>query len=235
MTREQVIAELQALGNDRMKRIYLSNGAREPVFGVATGAMKPLAKAHMHDQALAEELYATGIYDAMYLAGMIADPKAMTEADFDRWMDGAYFVMLGDYVVSVTLAESPLAQTVADRWIRSGGELRMSAGWRTYEWLLGYLPDQRFDAQKLSGMLAAVQAGIHSAPGHAKKAMNGFLIAVGVSFAPLHAEAVAVAQAVGPLYPVNAKGACEAPIASAAIEKMAASGKIGFKRRAVRC
>jgi len=36
---------------------------------------------------LAEQLYTTGNYDAMYFAGIIADPNAMTEADFERWMD----------------------------------------------------------------------------------------------------------------------------------------------------
>ena len=79
-----VMQELALLGKERMKKMYLSNGAHEPVFGVATGAMKPLSKQIKIDQQLSEELYATGNYDAMYFAGVIADPIAMTEADFDR-------------------------------------------------------------------------------------------------------------------------------------------------------
>ena len=57
------------------------------------------------------------------------DPMAMTEADFERWIDAAYFYMLSDYVVAVTLAETDIAQVVADKWIASGEELKMSAGW----------------------------------------------------------------------------------------------------------
>ena len=39
--------------------------------------MKPIAKKIKLNQELAEELYATGNYDAMYFfAGIIADPKA---------------------------------------------------------------------------------------------------------------------------------------------------------------
>ena len=41
---ETVMRELEALGKERMKKMYLSNGAYEPLFGVATGAMKPIAK-----------------------------------------------------------------------------------------------------------------------------------------------------------------------------------------------
>lgn len=34
---------------------------------------------------------------------------AMTEENFDRWMDEAYFYMLSDFVVAVTLAETDIA------------------------------------------------------------------------------------------------------------------------------
>ena len=102
---ETVMQELEALGKERTKKSYVSNGAHEPLFGVATGAMKPIAKKIKTDQQLAEELYATGNYDAMYFAGIIADPKAMTASDFERWIAGAYFYMLSDYVVAVTLSE----------------------------------------------------------------------------------------------------------------------------------
>ena len=138
---EMVMQELEALGKDRIKKTYISNGAREPLFGVATGAMKPLAKKIKKNQALAEQLYNTENYDAMYFAGIIADPLAMTEADFERWIDGAYFYMLSDYVVAVTLAEADIAQLVADKWIASGEELRMSAGWSCYCWLMGNRPE----------------------------------------------------------------------------------------------
>lgn len=92
MNVEMVMQELEALGKERTKKMYISNGALEPLFGVATGAMKPIVKKIKINQDLAEELYSTGNYDAMYFAGIIADPKAMTESDYDRWMDAAYFL-----------------------------------------------------------------------------------------------------------------------------------------------
>ncbi len=92
----EVMTELESLGKERTKKMYLSNGAVEPLFGVTTGSMKPMGKAIKIDQDLAEELYASGNYDAMYFAGVIADANAMTEADYDRWMDQAYCFMLAD-------------------------------------------------------------------------------------------------------------------------------------------
>jgi hypothetical protein len=41
---QTVLQELESLGSERTKKAYMQQGAREPLFGVATGAMKPIAK-----------------------------------------------------------------------------------------------------------------------------------------------------------------------------------------------
>lgn len=235
MDMQTVMQELQALGKERMKKIYMSNGAREPVFGVATGAMKPLEKQIKINQALAEELYASGNYDAMYFAGIIADPKVMTAADFNRWIEQAYFYMISDYVVAVTLAEADIAQEVADAWIVSCEELKMSAAWSCYCWLLGSRKDHEFDIDKLARMLEMARATIHESPKRTKIAMNNFIATVGVSFIPLHEMALEIAKEVG-LVEIK-KDAKKSTFLNAAeiIEKDVAKGRIGFKRKHVRC
>jgi DNA alkylation repair enzyme len=232
---DSVMRELESLGTAHTKKSYLSRGVREPLFGVATGAMKPLKKQSGLDQALADKLWDTGNYDAMYFAGMIADVPAMTERDFDRWIDGAYCAMLSDFVVAVTLAESDLAQRVAGRWIRSGEENRASAGWACYEWLLGWRPDSYFERETIQQLLELAARTIHEASPRAKRAMNNFIVAVGVSYQPLHDEAIRTADDIGTVE-VVVNGTAK-PLGSAAeqIRKAAEKGRIGFKRRAVRC
>ncbi|MEH7380942.1 DNA alkylation repair protein [Bacillus sp. JJ1533] len=232
---ETVMQELEAFGKERTKKMYISNGAKEPLFGVATGAMKPIAKKIKINQPLAEELYATGNYDAMYFAGIIADPKGMTEADYDRWMDGAYFYMLADYVVAVTLSESDIAQEVADKWIASGEELRMSAGWSCYCWLLGNRKDHEFSESKLSDMLDLVKNTIHDAPERTKSAMNNFLYTVGISYVPLHEKAVKTATEVGIVEMKREKKKSSFLNAYENIQKELDKGRLGFKRKYVRC
>lgn len=232
---ETVMQELEALGKERTKKIYISNGAHEPLFGVATGAMKPLAKKIKINQPLAEELYATGNYDAMYFAGIIADPKAMTESDYDRWMDGAYFYMLSDYVVAVTLSESDIAQEVADKWIDSGDELRMSAGWSCYCWLLGNRKDDEFSQSKISQMLDTVRTSIHDAPERTKASMNNFLYTTGISYVPLSEKAVETANEVGIVEVKREKKKSSFLNAYESIQKDLDKGRLGFKRKYVRC
>ncbi|WP_019913542.1 DNA alkylation repair protein [Paenibacillus sp. HW567] len=235
MDLEMVMQELEARGKERTKKIYMSNGAHEPLFGVATGEMKPIARKLKHNQPLAEQLYSTGNYDAMYFAGVIAEPKAMTAADFERWIEAAYFYMLSDFVVAVTLAETDIAQEVADKWIASGEELRMSAGWSCYCWLLGNRPDSEFSESKLSGMLEQVQQTIHESPERTKYAMNTFIYTVGVSYLPLHDKAVSIAAAVGPVEVKRDKKKSSFLNASENIQKAIARGQLGFKRKYVRC
>ncbi|MCL1702507.1 DNA alkylation repair protein [Lysinibacillus sp. Bpr_S20] len=232
---ETVMRELESLGKERTKKMYISNGAHEPLFGVATGVMKPIAKKIKINQLLAEELYATGNYDAMYFAGIIADPNAMTESDFDRWMDAAYFYMLSDYVVAVTLSESAIAQDVADKWIASGDELKMSAGWSCYCWLLGNRKDHEFSESKISNMLEIVKSSIHDAPERTKSAMNNFLYTVGISYVPLHEKAVETAKEIGIVEVKRDKKKPSLLNAFESIQKEVDKGRIGFKRKYVRC
>lgn len=235
MDLQTVMNELQALGTEQTKKTYKNHGAREPLFGVTIGAMKPLMKKTGKNCELSMALYATGNYDAAYFAGMIAEPKKMSEADFETWMETAYCSMQADYVVAVTLAEADCAQSVADRWINSGKELYMSAGWSCYCWLLGVRSDDSFDREKLQNMLHFVGQNIHSQPNSTRYAMNDFVIAIGISYLPLHKEAMLVAEQIGTVTVDIGKTSCKTPIALNYIRKAVDKGRIGFKRKNVRC
>lgn len=235
MELNEIMKELEILGSEKMKKYYMSQGAEEPLFGVATGAMKPIDKKTKKNQSLAEELYATGNYDAMYLAGMIADPQKMTPEDFDRWIEKAYFYMISDFIVAVTLAEADFAQEVADKFIASGKDLFMSAGWSCYEWLLGSRKDTEFDGSKILSMLEFVEKNIHTQPNRTKHSMNRFLIAVGISYIPLHQEAIRTAEEVGEVEVSLGNKAGTLPKAYESIKRETDKGRLGFKRKKVRC
>ena len=69
----KIIEELKRLGTESVKKVLQNHDAREPLFGVKIADLKKIQKRIKKDYQLALDLYDTGIYDAMYLAGLIAD------------------------------------------------------------------------------------------------------------------------------------------------------------------
>lgn len=84
-------------------------------------------------------------------------------------------------------------------------------------------------------MLDQVTSNIHSAPLRTKSSMNNFIYTVATSYLPLHEKALEIAKAVGPVEFKQEKGKTKTLNALENIEKFMVRGKLGFKRRHVRC
>lgn len=234
-TVSEVFEELKNVGSEQTKKTYLRHGAREPLFGVTSQNLKKIMKKTGKDYFLALELYASGNYDAMYFAGMITEPKKMSKDDFRGWIKAAYCQGIADYTVAVTLAETSFAVELADEWLHSLHSLYRSAGWSCYCWLLGNRPDHFFNEEIIKTMLTYVDNHIHEEENRVKYAMNSFVIAVGISYIPLHEYAYEVADHIGIVAVDMGDTNCKTPSAKAYIKKAMDSNRIGFKRKHVRC
>ncbi len=83
--------------------------------------------------------------------------------------------------------------------------------------------------------LAMAQNWYHTQPNRVHYAMNNFLIAVGVSYLPLHDEAVQAATKVGPVAINHGKTSCKTQLATEYIQKALDQGRLGYKRKGGRC
>jgi hypothetical protein len=228
---EAIISEIEPLGSPRTKKCYMSEGAVEPLFGMTIKALKPIAKKLMTRedcQQVAYDLFDTGNYDLMYLAGMIVNPDEMSEAKYHDWISKSYFYMISDFIVSICLSEASMAEAVSDQWIQSGVDVRMSAGYLTYCWRLASLKDTFFSKEKLESILSVIEKRIHTQPNRTRYAMYYFVYNVGVSFLPLHKEALEIAKSIGTITVFDAKGQEQSYHAQAAIEKEVDRGRLGF-------
>jgi 3-methyladenine DNA glycosylase AlkD len=79
MNATDIVAELKKLGTAQTKKTWMNHGAQEPCFGVKVEDMKKIQKRVKVNYQLALDLYDTGIADAMYLAGLIADDAKMSK------------------------------------------------------------------------------------------------------------------------------------------------------------
>src|SRR5204863_4454304 len=105
MTAQEILDEIVPLGRDSYKKVLLTHGIKEPVLGVKIEDMKKIQKRVKKNYQLALDLYDTGVYDAMYLAGLIADDLKMTKKDLQRWVERASSASLCGYTVPWVAAE----------------------------------------------------------------------------------------------------------------------------------
>src|SRR3982751_6356680 len=106
MTAAEIVEQLRPLGSASIKKILLKHGINEPLLGVKVEELKKFQKRIKKDYQLALDLFDTGVYDAMYLAGLIADDQRMTKKDLDRWVKRASCLPICAFTVAWVAAES---------------------------------------------------------------------------------------------------------------------------------
>src|SRR5260221_14530914 len=99
------------------------------------------------DYRLALDLYDTGVYDAMYLAGLIADDAKMTRKDLQHWAEKACAPLAGSSVGWVA-AGSPHAMEMALKWIASPKDLIAATGWSTLGSFVSINPEIELSPQQ---------------------------------------------------------------------------------------
>lgn len=234
-TANEILEELKPLGSDSYKRVIFNHGVSEPCYGVKIGDMQKIVKRIKMDYRLALDLYATGVYDAMYLAGLIADDARMTKADLENWVAKAYCRGLTSATVPWVAAGSPYGWELALEWIDSDRELTASAGWSTLGSLVSVKADSDLDIDALGRLLERVELSIKSERDLVRYYMNSFVIAVGCYVAPLSALAVAAAERIGTVTADLGNTSCQVPNAVEYIRKVEKRGAIGKKRKTAKC
>jgi len=231
----EVMSELERLGNEQQRKTYLTHGANGSLFGVKIGDLKVVAKKIKGDQALAMDLYRTGNLDAMYLAGLVADGGKMSRKDLSTWAKAARCGMIGEYTVPWVAAESPFGRQLALEWMASPKESVAAGGWNTYSGLLALKPDAELDLAEIRGLLDRIPNEIDKAPNRVRYCMNSFVIAVGSSVKSLLAKAKATAKRIGKVEVDMGKTACKVRPALETIAKVESMGRVGLKRKTCKC
>jgi 3-methyladenine DNA glycosylase AlkD len=232
---KDVLTELSMLGSEGYRKVLRKHGVRDPLFGVKISELKKFQRRFKSEHQLALDLYATGNYDAMYLAGLIADDEKMTKGDLQRWVDEAYCAALSESTVAWVTAEGKHGWDLALKWIESKKPVVAAAGWATLSCVISLIDDAQLDIAELKKRLQRVEKTIQTQPDTVKSAMNRFVIALGIYVQPLTADAVTTAKRIGALTIDVGDTACKVPLASEYINKAKTRGAIGKKRKTVKC
>ena len=230
MTFNEIMSFLEEKGSEQSKKVLMRHGAKEPFFGVKVADLKTIQKKVKKDYDLSMQLYRTGNSDAMYLAGLIADPELMTDKDIREWAEGAYWYMISDYTVADVSAKSKYGFDLALEWIDSDNEFIESAGWSTLAAYLSYFDPDEKQEKIMKELLERAKNELQDSKNRVRYSMNGFIIACG-SFSESFTElAFNAADSIGKVNVDMGGTACKVPPARQTIEKVIQKGKQGSKR-----
>ncbi|KEO83262.1 DNA alkylation repair protein [Tumebacillus flagellatus] len=212
----ELINRLESYGTEQNRKIYRRHGAGENLYGVSTANLKQLKKEIKQDQALAEQLWGTGNYDARILATMIADPKQMQPELLEKWVqeDRSYPVL---DALAALAAKLPDPTVWIDEWTSSDDEWIGYAGWHLLAQVATH--DKKYPDDYFAPFLSNIETTLQTSKNRTKHGMNNALIAVGLRSEALEAEAVRIAKSLGKVVVDHGETDCKTPDAIAYIEK----------------
>jgi len=235
MTSKEILSELKEYGDEKTKKTYMTLGAKEPFFGVKVQDLKKILKKTKKNHEISLELYATGNYDAMYLAGLMADETKITKEQLEVWVSQAYFSYLSEYTVPWITAETEYGFELGQEWIQSDIEMIASAGWGTLAYFAAVNEDEKLNIKDYIKLLDIVEKEIHGAQNRVRYTMNGFVIAVGTYVEALTEKSKEVAKNIGKVNVDVGGTACKVPLANDYIDKVIDKKRVGIKRKTARC
>ena len=112
MTLKAALAQLESLGDEKVRARNKTNGAGANQFGVRLGDIRKLAEKIKTNDTLAMALWETGNIDARLLAILLITPKNLSREEMDRMVRSVAFVPSGGLAECVC-REEPSRQGVS--------------------------------------------------------------------------------------------------------------------------
>jgi 3-methyladenine DNA glycosylase AlkD len=216
MTLEDALAQLESLGNERVRAHNKKNGAGENQFGVRLGEIRKLAAKIKSNDQLAIALWKTGNIDARLLAILLIKPKNLSCDEMDRMVRCVNFVQVADWLNSYIVKSHPDKESLRQSWMEDDDPWAARAGWS----LTSERIAKNSDGLDLPALLDRIESELGNAASEVQWTMNFCLAGIGIHFPKHRKRAIAIGEKLRIYrdYPVS-KG-CTSPFAPIWINEM---------------
>jgi 3-methyladenine DNA glycosylase AlkD len=164
----------------------------ENTLGISVPTLRKLAKEIGRDHALAQELWASGVHEARMLAGLIDDPRQVTEEQMERWVADFDSWDVCDGCCGDLFDKTEFAYRKAVEWAGREEKFVKRAGFALMAWLAVH--DKRAPDEAFAAFLPVIKRESADGRNFVKKAVNWALRQIGKRSAALNAAAIRTAQ-----------------------------------------
>lgn len=215
MTLQETLAQLESLGNEKVRARNRKNGAGDDQFGVQLGDIRKLAEKIKTDE-LAMALWDTGNIDARLLAILLIKPRKLSRDDMDRMVRAGSFAQVADWLNAYVVKNHPDKESLRQSWMKDGDPWAARAGWSLTSGRVARNPD----GLDVPALLDRIESEMGSAAPEVQWTMNSCLANIGIHFPEHRERALAIGEKLGIYrdYPVS-KG-CTSPFAPIWINEM---------------
>lgn len=215
-TLRDTLAQLEALGSEKVRGQNRKSGAGDNQLGVQLGDIRKFAAKIKPDNQLAVALWDTGNVDAQFLATLLIEPKKLSAEAVDRMVRSTTFVRVADWLNSYVVAKYPGNEALREGWMAADDPWAARSGWDLTARRVAKNPD----GLDLAGLLDRIESEMADAAPEVQWTMNNTLAAIGIHFPKLRERALAIGEKLGIYrdYPVS-KG-CTSPFAPIWINEM---------------
>lgn len=216
MTAKDALAQLQALGHEKVRAQNAKRGAPENQFGVKQGDIRVLAKKIKTDHQLGLALWKTGNVEAQHLAVLIMEPKKLSADELDALVRTVSYSWVADWLNNYIVDHHPARESLREGWMNDRNVWAARAGWH----LTGECAASDAARLDLDALLDRIEKEMPKAATEVQWTMNSTLAKIGIHHPKHRKRALAIGEKLGVYrdYPVS-KG-CTSPFAPIWITEM---------------
>lgn len=170
-------------------------------YGVGLTKLRKYAKSIGRDAELARQLWQQDLYEMRILSLLVDDPKAITMEQAESQVEHLNGGHLAHVFSScdATLAKTPFVVEIADKWVNSDDPVRRSCGYGLLYEISKKKTKSAPDEAYFQRHIAQIGDTYAAQPMNVLMAMASALMGIGKRSRILNAQALEVAQRIGPI------------------------------------
>src|SRR5436305_4587902 len=193
MTVNEILAQLESLGDAARRKHNTKSGAPDNQFGVKLGDIRAMAKKIRIDHELALKLWDTGNVEAQLLATLIIRPRSLSADELDTLTRSVTCSQVADWLNSYVVAEHPDKESLREGWMKAKDRWAARAGWH----LTSSRVNKGGDGLDLPALLDRIEKEMPKAMPEVQWTMNNTLAAIGIRHPEHRKRAVAMGEKIG--------------------------------------
>ncbi len=198
MTVQEILAQLESLGDDARRKHNTKAGAPDNQFGVKLGDIRALAKKLVAkkiktDHQLALKLWDTGNVEGQLLATLLIKPGSLSADELDKLTRSTTCAQVADWLNAYVVAEHPEKEALRRKWMKAKDRWPARAGWH----LTASRINKGGEGLDLPALLDVIEKEMPHAMPEVQWTMNNTLAAIGIRDAKLRQRAIAIGEKIG--------------------------------------